>query len=447
MAKQKSSTKSLLKVLGALLLVIIVLGVVAKVAGWLDRGPAEKTVETQTVERRTITQIVSASGRIQPETEVIIRPDVSGEIIELAVNEGDFVRTGDLLVRIKPDIYQAQIDNLNAALLTQQSRMEQARANMLQAEVEYEKSQKLYDRNLVSDLEYKQSLNNYEAQKANFKAAEYQIESARAQLRQAQEELEQTVVRAPQDGTITQLAVEQGERVLGQAQMSGTEMMRVARLEQMEIEVDVNENDIVNVSIADTASLEVDAYPNRSFEGVVTEIANSAEVSGEGSAEQITNYKVKIRITTPHNLEQSSSDFMALNVRENPAENFTPNFKPGMSATVDIKTNTVYDVVSVPIQAVTVRDFASDSTAQSDTTSSTNNSGNSLGSREDFRKVVFVNNEGTANRVEVETGISDNTFMQIMSGLDAGQEIVTGSYRVLSRELQDGDKILVSNNN
>jgi HlyD family secretion protein len=447
MAKQKSSTKSLLKVLGTLLLVIVVLGLVAKAAGWLDRGPSEKTVETQTVERRTITQIVSASGRIQPETEVIIRPDVSGEIIELAVNEGDFVRTGDLLVRIKPDIYQAQIDNLNAALLTQQSRMEQARANMLQAEVEYEKNQKLYDQNLVSELEYKQSLNNYEAQKANFKAAEYQIESARAQLRQAQEELEQTVVRAPQDGTITQLAVEQGERVLGQAQMSGTEMMRVARLEQMEIEVDVNENDIVNVSLADTASLEVDAYPNRSFEGVVTEIANSAEVSGEGSAEQITNYKVKIRITTPHNLEQSSSDFIAVNVSENPTENFTPNFKPGMSATVDIKTNTVYDVISVPIQAVTVRDFASDSTAQSDTTSSGNSSANRLGNREDFRKVVFVNNDGTANRVEVETGISDNAFMQIMSGLEAGQEIVTGSYRVLSRELQDGDKILVSNNN
>ena len=207
MAKKKSSTKSLLKILGILLLVIVVLGVVANAAGWLDRGPAEKTVETETVERRTITQIVSASGRIQPETEVIIRPDVSGEIIELAVKEGDFVRAGDLLVRIKPDIYQAQIDNLNAALLTQQSRMEQARANMLQAEVEYEKNQQLYDQNLISELEYKESLNNYEAQKANLKAAEYQIESARAQLRQAQEELEQTVVRAPQEGTITQLAL------------------------------------------------------------------------------------------------------------------------------------------------------------------------------------------------------------------------------------------------
>ncbi|WP_234572103.1 efflux RND transporter periplasmic adaptor subunit [Rhodohalobacter sp. 614A] len=448
MANKKSPTKKLLKILGIIVVLIVVLGVVAKFAGWLDGGPTEKSVETEIIELRTITQIVSASGRIQPEVEVIIRPDVSGEIIELAVEEGDFVRAGDLLVRIKPDIYQAQIDNLNANLLTQQSRMEQARANMLQAEVEYEQNKQLYDQDLISDLEYKQSLNNFEAQKANFKAAEYQIESARAQLRQAEEELEQTVIRAPQDGTITQLAVEQGERVLGQSQMAGTEMMSVARLEQMEIEVDVNENDIVNVSLSDTASIEVDAYPNRSFEGVVTEIANSAEVTDQGSAEQITNYKVKIRITTPHNLDQSSADFLAINVSENPEQNFVPNFKPGMSATVDVKTNTVYNVVAVPIQSVTVRDFATDTTTtETDASSIRNESENRLGSQEDFRKVVFVNEEGTAKRVEVETGISDNTFMQIMSGLDAGQEVVTGSYRVLSRELQDGDKITVSNNN
>lgn len=448
MANKKSPTKRLLKILGVIVVLVVILGVVAKFAGWLDGGPAEKTVETETVELRTITQIVSASGRIQPEVEVIIRPDVSGEIIELAVDEGDFVRQGDLLVRIKPDIYQAQIDNLNANLLTQQSRMEQARANMLQAEVEYEQNKQLYDQGVISDLEYKQSLNSFEAQKANFKAAEYQIESARAQLRQAQEELEQTVIRAPQDGTITQLAVEQGERVLGQSQMAGTEMMSVARLEQMEIEVDVNENDIVNVSLSDTASVEVDAYPNRSFEGVVTEIANSAEVSGQGSAEQITNYKVKIRITTPHNLDQSSADFLAMNVSENPSQNFVPNFKPGMSATVDIKTNTVYDVVTVPIQSVTVRDFATDTTAaETDPATIRSESESRPGSQEDFRKVVFINDDGTAKRVEVETGISDNTFMQIMSGLDAGQEVVTGSYRVLSRELQDGDKIIVSNNN
>src|SRR6056297_2105459 len=261
MAQKKSSTKSLLKILGILLLVVVVLGVIAKTAGWLDRGPAEKTVETDIIERRTITQIVSASGRIQPETEVIIRPDVSGEIIELAVNEGDFVREGDLLVRIKPDIYQAQIDNLNAALLTQQSRMEQTRASLIRAEAAFKRDKQLYEKDLISEMEYIQTKSDYDSQQASLKAAEYQIQSAEAQLRQAREELEQTVIRAPQNGTITGLAVEEGERVLGNAQMAGTEMMRVSLLDRMEVLVEVNENDIVNVDYADTARIEVDAYP------------------------------------------------------------------------------------------------------------------------------------------------------------------------------------------
>jgi len=400
---------------------------------------------TEKAELRTITQIVSASGRIQPEVEVIIRPDVSGEIIELNVREGDFVREGDLLLRIKPDLYEARIDELNASLLTQQSRMEQARSQMLQAETEYLKNKQLYDRNLISELEYLQNYNNYEAQKANFKAAEYQIESARAQLRRAEEELQQTVIRSPKNGTISRLAVERGERVLGQAQTAGTEMMRIARMEQMEVVVDVNENDIVNVSLNDTTIIEADAYPNRSFEGIVTEIANSADVTGTGSADQVTNYKVKIRITTPHNLDHAGGEFLAMNVSETPSADFSPNFKPGMSANVDIRTNTVYDVVSVPIQAVTVRDFALD-VSEVDTTETDNGTRRNRGTRnEDFRRVVFVNEDGIAKRLEVETGISDNSHMQIMSGIEAGMEVVTGSYRVLSRELEDGNAIKVNN--
>jgi HlyD family secretion protein len=223
-------------------------------------------------------------------------------------------------------------------------------------------------------------------------------------------------------------------------------MMRIARMEQMEVVVDVNENDIVNVSTADTAIIEVDSYPNRSFEGVVTEIANSAEITGSGSADQVTNYKVKIRITTPHNLGHTDSGILAMNVSEGPETGFSPDFKPGMSATVDIQTNTVYDVVSVPIQAVTVRDFARDA-VENDTAAEENSlsSRSRRGSGEDFRRVVFINDNGTAKRVEVETGISDNSFMQIMSGLEGGMEVVTGSYRVLSRELEDGDKINIRN--
>jgi HlyD family secretion protein len=450
MAKDKSASKKLLKVLGVIVILLIVVGVIAKSAGWLDGGPKEKEVETELAEIRTITQIVSATGRIQPEVEVVIRPDVSGEIIELNVKEGDFVREGELLLRIKPDLYEARIDELNAALLTQRSRMEQARAQMLQAEIEYLKNKELYNRNLISDLEYQQSLNNFEAQKSNFRAAEFQIESARAQLRRAEEEIQQTVIRSPKNGTISRLAVERGERVLGQAQTAGTEMMRIARMEQMEVVVDVNENDIVNVSLNDTTIIDADAYPNRSFEGIVTEIANSADISGSGQADQVTNYKVKIRITTPHNLHHTGSEFLAMNVSEDPAVGFVPSFKPGMSANVDIRTNTAYDVVTIPIQSVTVRDIARDqevSTNSADKESAGTGSQRSARSNEDFRRVVFVNYEGTAKRVEVETGISDNRYIQVMSGIDEGAEVITGSYRVLSRELEDGDPIKIRNRN
>jgi len=450
MAKEKSATKKLAKIMGIIVILLIIVGVVAKYAGWLDGGPAEKEVETEIAELRTITQIVSATGRIQPEVEVIIRPDVSGEIIELNVKEGDFVREGELLLRIKPDLYVARIDELNASLLTQRARMEQARAQMLQAEVEFLKNKELFDREIIPDLEYQQSLNNYEAQKSNLRAAEFQIESAKAQLRRAEEELQQTVIRSPENGTISRLAVESGERVLGQAQTAGTEMMRIARMEQMEVVVDVNENDIVNVSLNDTTIIEADAYPNRSFEGVVTEIANSADVSGTGQADQITNYQVRIRISTPHNLELAGTEFIVMNVNEDPAVNFVPSFKPGMSANVDIKTNTARNVVTIPIQAVTVRDFAKDEAPDSEPADSTINQGSSQRSKgiiEDFRRVVFVNQEGVAKRYEVETGISDNRHIQVMSGIEAGAEVITGSYRILSRELEDGDSITIKSQN
>jgi len=439
MAKSGSATRRLLKILGIGLFLIVIFGIFANAMGWMERGEPVRTVESDRAEIRTITQTVSASGKIQPETEVIIRPDVSGEVIELAVREGDFVRAGDLLLRIKPDLYEARIDELNAALLTQRSRFEQARAGMLQAEVEYAKQAHLYDRELIPELEYMQAKNSLEAEKANVKAAEYQIESARAQLRRAQEELEQTVIRSPKDGTISSLAIERGERVLGQAQTAGTEMMRIARMEQMEVEVDVNENDIVSVSVGDSTRIEIDAYPERVFEGVVTEIANSAVITGTGSAEQVTNYKVKVRIISPHNLDMSPREFMEEAVAEISDDLFVANFKPGMSATVDIETETAIDVVSVPIQAVTVRDFA---LMEPDTTVQVSERPQRRASvNEDFRRVVFVIEDGYARQREVQTGISDNRFMQIQHGLNEGEEIVTGSYRVLSRELQDGDQV------
>lgn len=453
MTKKKSSSGKLLLYLFIGLVVIMGAGYGLRLTGVI--GAENKGIEVETAEAKlkTITQVVSSSGKIQPEIEVIIRPDVSGEIIELAVKEGDFVRKGDLLVRIKPDIYQAQIDQLNAALLTSKARLEQTRASLIQAEAAYLKNEKLYEKNVISEMDFIQSKSSYEAEKANHKAAQYQVQSAEAQLRKAKEELEQTVIRAPQDGTVTGLAVELGERVLGNSQMAGTEMMRVSLLDRMEVLVEVNENDIVNISNADTARIEVDAYPERIFNGIVTEIANSARITGAGTNEQVTNYQVKVRIVTPHNLAMAGSELVMDEASENPEKNFVPNFKPGMSATVDIETETAVNVVSVPIQAVTVRDFAKDKKSTSTKTESgessqdeertdTESTDESLFiKQEDIRKVVFVVEDGIAVRREVETGISDNSHIQILSGVEAGEEVVIGSYRVLSRTLANGDKV------
>lgn len=452
MAKEKSSTNKMLIWIGGVLVVVFAIGLILRFTGVIGQSDTGKEVETATAKLKTITQLVSASGKVQPEIEVIIRPDVSGEIIELAVKEGDFVRQGDLLVRIKQDIYQAQIDNLNAALLTQKARREQTKASLIQAEAAYKRDKKLFDKDIISEMDYIQSKSNWDAQKASLKAAEYQIQSADAQLRQAQEELQQTVIRAPQNGTVTGLTVEKGERVLGNSQMAGTEMMRISLLDRMEVLVEVNENDIVNVAYADTTRIEVDAYPERQFNGVVTEIANSAKVTGSGTNEQVTNYQVKVRIVTPHNLDSSPEKMVRNQASEDPEEMFVPKFRPGMSATVDIETQTATNVVSVPIQSVTVRDFAKDKApekAKKDTAdiilTSATEQDDMIIQKEDIRKVVFIVEDGEAVRRQVRTGISDNSHIQILSGLEAGEEVVIGSYRTLSSLLKDGDKVTVNN--
>lgn len=459
MAKKKNTTKSLLITLVVLIVVLGILGGFAKYKGWIGGGDEGVEVETAKAKLKTITQIVSASGKIQPEIEVIIRPDVSGEIIQLNVKEGDYVKQGDLLLLIKPDIYQARIDELNASLLTQKSRLEQARATMINAESNYKKQKELYEKKVISETAYIQAKTDYEAANANFKAAQYQIQSAEAQLRRAKEELQQTVIRAPMDGTVSKLNVEKGERVLGNAQVAGTELMRVARMNQMEVQVEVNENDIVNVAVNDTANIEVDSYPEKVFKGIVTEIANSAEIIGTGTQEQVTNYEVKVRVTTPHNLDMAGSDEMiAKQSGEKPEKSFFPSFKPGMSATVDIETETVNNVVSIPIQAVTVRDFTKDSDsnqkvgdrgsddnkeAKADTAKQTDDE--LFIPKEDLRKVVFKVVDGNAKRLEVKTGISDNTHIQVLAGVSIGDEIIIGPYRVLSKSLKDGDKVKVNN--
>jgi HlyD family secretion protein len=437
-----TSNKKTFIILSVVVIALIALGILARTMGWLD-SESGSLVETGKSERKTLTQLVSASGVISPEVEVIISPDVSGEIIELTVREGDYVNQGDLLVRIRPDIYQARIDEIQAVLLNSKAREQQAYSVMLRSKLNYEKQKELYEKNVIPEMEYITAKTQFEADNANYNASTYSVQSTEASLRQAREELRKTVIRAPISGTISKLNVEAGERVVGSIQMTGTEILRIARLEQMEVEVRVNENDIVKVSVGDSTRILVDSYTGRNFQGVVTEIANSATRRGEGTTEQISEYVVKIRITTPHNLGSSPQLMQRAAAEETQTAVPAPEFKPGMSASVDIETHTEFNVVSVPIQAVTVRDFADLNSKDADESEKGEDEemeqavSDSTNTREDIRRVVFIVDGNRANMVEVETGISDDTHIQILRGLDEGVEIVTGNYRLLSRQLKD----------
>ncbi len=438
MASKKRSKKRLWLIIASFIILSAILAVIGRAAGWIGGDAGGHPVETSIVSERTITRIVTATGRIQPEVEVKIAPDVSGEIVELNVREGNFVYEGDVLLRIRPDIIQARLDEANATLLGQKARMEQNRASMLRAKNEFEQKRTLFGREMISQLEFENASRSYEAEMASFNASSYQVENARAQLRRIEEELRQTTIRAPMTGTVSRLDVERGERVVGSIQMAGTEMLRVARMEQMEVRVNVNENDIVYVSENDTARIDVDAYPGRQFVGVVTEIANSAITRGDGTAEQITEYPVKIRVLSQHNISGSSADNEAPQeqIQLQDSEVTIPEpiaqFKPGMTATVDIETIREENVVSVPLQAVTMRDF------------NRNNPDTTGLNREDMRRVVFRVINGKAEMLQVETGLSDDRYIRVISGVRKGDEIVSGNYRILSRVLEDGDDVRVT---
>ena len=353
MAKKKGSSRRLLIILLAAVVVLVILGFIA--AQFINRGGDGLAVETATVEVRTLTQVVTSSGRVQPEVEIVISPDVSGEVIQLPVKEGQPVRKGELLARIKPDFYAAQVEQAEANVLQGQAMEAQRRADLLNAEQELNRQKSLFDRSVVAESAFQQAQTQYEINKAGLEAAQFSVQSAQARLRESREQLNKTVLYSPMDGTVSKLDIELGERVVGTSQMAGTPMMTIARLDQMELEVDVNENDVVNVSLADTAAIEIDAYPERIFRGVVTEIANSARLIGAGSQEQVTNFPVKIRILDPHNAEARVAARQGGRLeQEVPGEGQDyPSFRPGMSGTVDIFTNTVDEVVAVPIQAVT----------------------------------------------------------------------------------------------
>ena len=298
---------------------------------------------------------------MQPEVEVIISPDVSGEIIELPIKEGDTVQRGMLLARIKPDFYATQVEQYRAGVLQAKASMAQRQADLLEAESERQRQRDLFERAAIARSVLEQAETRYDVAEAGLEGAKYAVESADARLREAEEQVRKTAIYSPMSGTISTLLVELGERVVGTSQMAGTVMMRVARLDHMEVEIEVNENEIVNVALGDTASIEVDAYPERNFRGIVTEIANSARTTAAGTQEQVTEFPVKVRILDAHNIQEGYSEEQYVIAQDEvpvPLSD-TPLFRPGMSATVDVYTETVVDVVAIPIQAVTVRNLSS----------------------------------------------------------------------------------------
>jgi len=415
----------LLNILIIVAVTLIILAVVGKKAGWFG-GTAGIKVSVENPQKRTITEVVTASGKVQPETEVKISPDVSGEIVELHIQEGDEVQEGDLLLKIKPDIYLSAVDRARAAVNTAKANLANNEAYLAQIKAKYNQTKNAYERNqilwkqeTISKAEYESAFSSYEMVKAELEAAKksiegakYSVESAQASLSEAQENLKKTTIYAPMSGTISMLNVEQGERVVGTMQMAGTEMLRLANLDRMEVKVDVNENDIIKVKHKDTALIEIDAYLGETFKGVVTEIANSANVSGM-SADQVTSFIVKVFLL------KSSYDHLISKSNPNP-------FRPGMSASVDIQTNTRSNVLTIPIQSVTTR-----------TDSVENNPEDAAEIDDELKEVVFVVSNDSAILTTVKTGIQDNRFIEITDGLTLEDRVVTDPYSAISRRLKD----------
>ena len=437
--------KKIIWILIIFVVVALIVGIIAKKKGLI--GKAEETkVATEKVTNRTIVEVVSANGKIAPEFEVKLSPDVSGEVIELYVKEGDLIKTGQLLAKINPEIYLSNYDRTIAAFNTSQANLANSKAQLAQvksqfinAKSSFDRNEKLHSQKTISDAEFESSKANYEvalaqveAGEQSVKAAAFNVKNAEAGVKESKENLSKTSIYAPVAGTVSKLNIEKGERVAGASHFgSGTEILRIANLLTMEVKVSVNENDIVRVALNDTALVEVDAYLNRKFKGIVTEISTSANTVGV-SADQVTNFDVKIRL-----LLDSYKDLI-------PADkpNDSP-FRPGMSATVDIQTASRTNVLTLPIQAITSRADTTKSAAApvEKQGNQTENEQTSKKKAELVQEYVFVYDNGVAKMVKVKTGIQDNMYIQVLEGVKEGQEVITAPYRAVSKKLKDGDKV------
>lgn len=408
-----------LKVVLPLAIVVIGALVVAKKKGWIGAGTDTTIVESGYAHRRTVVESVTASGKIQPEVEVKMSPEVSGEIIEVNVVDGQQVSEGDVLVKINPDLYESAITRARAAVNSAKAGLAQSSVALDEAKKLWARNKVLFEKGAISEQEYDAAQRAISVAELQEQSAKYQLQSAEANLDEAYKNLKRTTIIAPIDGTVTQLDVELGERVVGTATMTGTEMLRIADLNTMEVLVEVNENDIVKITKGDTALIEVDAFLGNSFRGVVSEIANSAKLALGASPDQVTNFEVKIRMIN------SSFALLSPDYGDNP-------FRPGMTATVEIITNKVRDALVVPIQAVTVRSDTSSNAVSYERVLSE-------GIDESF-EVVFTPDGLKAGLLVVESGIQDDEYI-IVAGVEDSTEVIIGPYSAVSRSLKRGSRI------
>ena len=437
------SNKLIFILLGVLVLVIII-GVVGKKRNWFG-GSAEMEVAVEKVAKRSIVETVTASGKINPHTEVKLSSEVSGEIIELNVKDGDSVKKGQLLCVINPSIYEAMVNQSAAGLNQMKANLASSKASLIQAKVALDQAKKTFDRNkvlydakVISDADFEasklsldQSNANYETSQEQVNAGNFTVASSEAQLKQAEDNLIKTKIHAPMGGIVSLVNVKLGERVVGTAQMAGTEIMRVADLNNMQAEVDVNENDVLRISIGDTADIEVDAYVNKKFKGVVSEISYSSTTALQQAAvstSQATNFTVKIKL-----LKESYSDLIKPEIGK-----LFP-FRPGMSTTADIKTESRTNVLTVPIQSVTTReqkDLGGKDTSKIKSAEKPQNG-------TDLNEIVFVVENGKAVAKKVKTGIQDANYIEIISGLNEGEQVIKAPFKFISKTLHNGDAVKI----
>jgi HlyD family secretion protein len=441
-------------IIGSLIAVIIILFALKK-TGVIGKDEAI-AVSTEKVIRRTIIETVNASGKVYPEIEVKVSPDISGEIVELTVLEGDSVRRGQVLARIYADIYTTQRDQATAVVNQERARVENARAQLPGLKAARDFAKRTFDRQeqllaekVISRAEFEQAQNAYQTAEANYNAAletvrggQAGVASAQASLARANKDLSRTSVLAPMDGVISLLSVKKGERVVGNSMMAGTEMMRIADMSKIEVRVDVGENDIPKVSLGDSALVEIDAYQNRKFKGLVTQIASSSVLASQqtqaAATSDVTNYKVYIRL-----LPDSYADLL------DPSRPKNFPFRPGMSASADIQTNTKTNVMAVPINAVTTREKGTDNVVASNTDEDEKNDPglqeqNRASLNTDLDEVVFImDKEGKVKKVPVKTDVQDINYIEVTSGLQEGVEVVAAPYNVISKTLKDGMKVKV----